>query len=385
MTGTIQVEKIDFGPELARLEPEWEKLLRNCVRPSIFLTFDFVYTSCIHFKGDEKIFFLVFRDADTHDLLAIFPLSRWMRKSYGIKLAVISHGITPQASEVDKPRPIIDRDHEAECWMRFRDYFQHEYKAWDVIDFEELIANSYLPKNLAQLFRLPRFWTKAKVGPESPIVKLDGDWQEFWGKHRKLRKKCRRLERALAENLSYRITNDPSDVECCLKEYVETEIGSWKEGEMVAQNREFYKELFPRLAEKRQLYFGMMYDGDAVVSIEVAYAFLDQIYFCHGTYSPDYAALSPGAVNSCWFIRYFHGKGFVEGDYLAGFSDYNKPWACRIEKTAHIVIRRMGWKNGCLAGLYLGKKVRKKLKCVWGKLPHGTRPETTPEPVMELQ
>ncbi len=380
----IRVEKVDFGPELAGMEPEWEKLLQNSVRPSIFLTFDFVYTSCIHFKGDEQVFFLLFRDADTRELLAIFPLSRWIRKFHGIDLTVISHGITPQASEVDKPRPIIDRNHEVECWNRFRDYFRHEYKAWDVVDFEELIANSYLPNNLAQLFPFPRFWAKAKTGPDSPIIKLDGDWDEFWGKHRKLRKKCRRLERALGENLSYRITNNPADVEQCLKKYIETELGSWKEGEMVAGNRAFYEELLPRLAKKRQLYFGMMYDGDAVVSIEVAYAFLDQVYFCHGTYSPDYAALSPGAVNSCWFIRYFHGKGFVEGDYLAGFSDYNKPWAYRIEKTANVVVRRMGWKNWCMAGLHLGKKVKTKLKHALGKLPKGTRSEPTPEPVTEL-
>ena len=382
MSGAIQVEKRDFGPELVGLEPEWEKLLQHSAHPSIFLTFDFVYTSCIHFKGDEEVFFLLFRDADTRELLAIFPLSRWRRTCHGINLEVISHGITPQTSEVDKPRPIIDRNREAECWMRFRDYFQHECKSWDVIDFEELIASSYLTQNLAQLFSFPRFWTKAKAGPDSPIIKLDGDWEEFWGQHRKLRKKCRHLERALGEKLSYRITNDPSDVERCLKEYIETEISSWKKGEMVAGNRAFYKELFPRLAEKRQLYFGMMYDGDVVVSIEVAYAFQDQIYFCHGTYSSDYAALSPGAVNSCWFIRYFHGKGFVEGDYLAGFSNYNNPWAHRIEKTANVVIRRMNWKNWCLAGLHLGNKLRIKLKRALGR-PRGTRP--APEPVTELE
>lgn len=373
MNRMIQVEKIAFGSEVAGLEHEWEQLLLNSVRPSIFLTFDFVYTSCTHFRNDAKIFFLLFRDADTRNLLAIFPLSRWVRKSYGIELEVISHGVNPQTSEVDKPRPIIDRNHEAECWMRFRDYFLHECRSWDVIDFEELIANSYLPKNLAQLFPFPRFWTKVKAGPDSPMIRLDGEWEEFWGKHRKLRKKCRRLERALGDNLSYRITNDPADAEQCLKEYIETEIGSWKEGEMVAKNRAFYEELFLRLAENRQLYFGMMYDGEAIVSIEVAYAFQDQIYFCHGTYSSDYAALSPGAVNSCWFIRYFHGKGFVEGDYLAGFSDYNKPWAARIERTANVIVRRMGWKNWCLAGFHLGKKIKIKLNRVVGKRPKNSQ------------
>ena len=65
----------------------------------------------------------------------------------------------------------------------------------------------------------------------------------------------------------------------------------------------------------------------------------------------------------------------MEGDYLAGFSDYNKPWAARIEQTANVVVRRMGWKNWYLAGIHLGKKVKTKQKYIAGKRPKNTHPE----------
>lgn len=369
----ICVEKRDFSPDLIELKPEWEALLRKSSRPTIFSTFDYVYISCQHFREDEEIFFLFLRDAETSELIAVFPISKWNEKVYGLNVKVLTHGITPEGSEVDKPYPIIARNKEEACWQRYRDYFKQEYRQWDVIDYDELASESYLNKNLEKLFSFPFYYTKTKSGPGSPIIKLDGEWEGFWSQHRKLRKKCRRLERKLGDGLSYRITNDPADVEACLEAYIKTETRSWKNGEMVAKNRDFYRELMPRLAEKNQLYFGMMHDGDAIVSIEVAYTFMDRVFFCHGTYSPEYASLSPGAVNSCWFIRYFHGKGFVDGDYLAGYADYVSPWAYRREETVDVVVRRMGWKNGYLAMCHLRKKMRAKLRRVAVRRPAGIR------------
>lgn len=377
MTGTIQVERVGFGPGLVALENEWEELLRNSVRPTIFMTFDYVYTSCLHHMEGAEVFFLLLRDAATRSLLAIFPLSLWRRTIHRVGVSVLAHGLPPATTEIDKPCPIIDRTREADCWARFSEYLQHEFTAWDMIELDELIADSYLPNNLATLFPFPRHINRKKKGPDSPIVKLDGAWEEFWGEHRKLRKKCRKLERTLGENLVYRITNDPADVGRCLEQYIDTEIRSWKEGDMVAKNRRFYEALLPKFAKKGQLYFGMMHDRDAVVSIEVAFAYLDRVYFCHGTYLPDYADLSPGMVNSCWFIQNFHGKGFVEGDYLAGFAGYVDPWAYRQERTQHVIIRKTNWKNGYLAAFHLAKKVKVRLARAVRKKPSVAQAKTT--------
>ena len=104
----------------------------------------------------------------------------------------------------------------------------------------------------------------------------------------------------------------------------------------------------------------MMSDKEKVISVEVAYTFKDRVYFAHGTYDPDYAGLSAGTVNSSRLIQFFHGKGYTEGDFLAGYAGYNNPWASRIEKTQDIVIRKMNWKNWYLAFRHLLKKVMQK-------------------------
>ncbi|WP_372845223.1 GNAT family N-acetyltransferase [Pontiella sp.] len=359
MSGRIQIERLEHGPHIAALEPEWEALLRDSVRPTLFSSFDYVQTSLRHLKGGGEVFYLLFREAGSGKLLALFPLSLWNQRVHRVALRVVMHALPPPTTEADKPCPIIHRDHEAECWARFADYFRNDFRAWDMMVLDELIATSHLPGNAERLFPFPGYWTRSKPGPDSPIVKLDGEWEDFWNRHRKLRKKCGRLERRI-ENLSYRVTGDPADVEPCLKAYIETEQASWKEGEMVARHHRFYEELLPKLAAKGQLWFGMMHDAAKVVSVEVAYAYLDKVYFCHGTFLPEYGEHSPGMVNSCWFVRHFHGKGFSEGDYLAGFADYVNPWAHRLEQTRNVVVRRVGWKTGYLAVWHLFGKLKRR-------------------------
>lgn len=341
---------------------EWDALLAESSRPGIFSTFDYISISLKHFQDDEQVFFLFFRDSSDARLIAVFPLSQWQEKNYGVKTTVLTHAVIPEGSEIDKPYPIIAKGQEEACWRRLSGYLKHDFRSWDVLDYDELVAESYLNKGLKELFPFPAYHTKCSPGPQSPIVNLSGEWEDFWNAHRKLRKKCRRLERRIGENLRYRITNDPDDVQQCLDEYIATEKISWKKGEMVAGCEAFYRDLMPVLAARGCLHFGMMYDGDTVVSIEVAYTYEDRVYFSHGTYAPDYAEMSPGAVNSCWFIQYFHGKGFTDGDYLAGYADYVSPWAYRQQETVDIVVRRLGWKNWYLAGCHLITRVLRRMK-----------------------
>ena len=365
MVGTqqdIRVERLPWGPDLCGLEREWDALLERASRPTIFSSFAFVYASCLHFGKGEEVFFLFFRAAASGELLAIFPMSLRLGKIHGIRVRELTHSVTPLGSEIDKPYPIIRHDAERICWERFRDYFCREFRQWDVIAYPEFWSGSYLCMELQKLFPFPRYWVKSSPGPDSPIVQLDGDWDTFWMGHRKLRKKSRKLEKKLGENLSYAVVSNPAEVESCLDDYIATELAGWKAGKFVSspKSQPFYRDLFPKMAAHNRLFFGMMRDRGKVVSVEIAYTFKDRVFFAHGTYDPAYADLSPGTVNSSRLIHYFHGKGFVEGDYLAGFSGYNNPWAHRIEKSVNLIIRRMGWRNGLLAALHLLKKAEKK-------------------------
>jgi len=382
----IRIERVELDPELEKFQPEWDALLEKSTKPTVFSTYDFFFTSCSHFKEDEQVFLLFMRDDATRELLAIYPLSLDRERVHGVEIKVLAHGITTYATDIDKPYPIIREGCEEACWTAFRDWLATMEVPWDVLDYDEFLPGSYLTTRLSELFPFPRYWTRISEGPESPIVRLDGDWDTFWMAHRKLRKKTRRLEKVMGDNLVYQIKQDPADVDQCLSDYIATELISWKAGRFVSHpaKQKFYRDLLPKLAAKNRLVFGMLYDRDKVVSIEVAYLFSDRVFFAHGTYDPAYADLSPGTVNSGWLIRFLHGKGYTEGDYLAGFSSYNNPWACRIEQSVDVVVRRMGWKNWYLAGCHLASRLKRRAarfftrpqdKATGGEDPVGASPE----------
>lgn len=364
MKQAIRIDKIGFDPALCRYKEEWDTLLDQSSRPTIYSSFDYIYTSCIHFKGDEEVYFLFLREASTGELVAIFPISVWNIEFFGVQLVSLTYGITTYKCDIDKPYAIIKKDYEETCWKRYRDYFKKENRAWDILLHDELTEISYLNGHVKKLFPFPFYWTKAKAGPLSPMVCLGGEWDDFWRAHGNMRRKNRRLEKKIGAAFSYRVTSDPADVERCLNEYIAVEAMGYKAGEGVSneENQIFYHDLLPKLAQKGQVFFGMMYDGSNVISAEISYTYLDRVYFALGTYNPEYASCSPGTVSTSRFIQYFYGKGYKEGDFLAGFAHYVNPWACRQEKTTDVVIRRMGWKNWYVAARYIGRMIKNKLK-----------------------
>jgi CelD/BcsL family acetyltransferase involved in cellulose biosynthesis len=350
----INVEKISFGAALCAYSEEWDELLLRSSYPSIYSSFDFVYTSCVHGRQEETLFFLFFREAATGELLAIFPLSLWAEERFGIKLRVLAHAVTTSFTEVDKPYPILKEGCETRCWERFKVYFQREYTGWDVIDFDTFWADSYLAREIKPLFPFPRYCAKVIPGPESPLVNLEGDWEAFWNQYRLVRRKTLRIEEEIGERLSYLLTNDLDDIERCLRQHVETERLGWKAGKGVSEEgtERLYFDLLPKLAARKQVYFSIMYDGEVVMSSAFSYVFLDKVYFVQITYNPAYSAMSPGIVNLAHMIQYFMGKGYGVGDFLCGAAHYAYPWAARIEKTVDVTIHRMGMKGWMLAMRY---------------------------------
>lgn len=358
------VEKLDFGSGLIELKGEWDDLLLRSSRPSIYSSFDYIYTSCTHFKKSEEIFFLFFRAKEDGRLLAIFPVSVWIDTVHGVRLRRVEHGITPVTTEVDKPYPVIDRDCETACWTRFTGHLRKEFRQWDVFAFDELWVESGLNRHLRKLFPLPAYWKKTRPGPDSPIFALDGEWNDFWNAHHHVRSKIRRIEKQLGDRLSFFTTSDPEDVERCLDAYIATEQASTKKEEslMRKEKQRFYRELFPKLAAKGRLWFAMLYDGDTVMAAHVSYVFGDRVYFALCTFNPEYRNFSPGLVLHFRFLQFFHGKGFSEGDFLAGYAHYLNPWASYSEKTVNIQVRKIGWKNGYVAMRHLMGKIGARCK-----------------------
>ncbi len=363
----LLVEKVQFSQQLLELEDEWESLLEKSTKPSIYGSLDFIYTFLKHLykkPGEANdVFFILMRDSEDRQLRAIFPMSLWKEKKYNKIVSTLSHGITIDNTDVDKPYPVIHRDYEAESWSMLKYYFENEYTQWDRLLYDELIKESCLNQLSKKLFSLPRYFVRETPGALSPIVNLSGNWPDFEAKHRNLRKKAKRIEKKLTNGYAYKIYHKVEDMQACLEKYIKTELSSWK-ANMGVSDKKFsgiYAELLLKLARKNRVYFGVLYDGNDVVSIEMSYVYLNTVYFAHGTYNPAYRNLSPGSVSTSKFIEFFHGKNYIDGDFLAGYAFYISSWAERMESTKNIEVFKVNKFFFYCAFFSLLIKIKKKL------------------------
>lgn len=372
MAGSLMVEYFDFADISHTLIEEWEGLLELSTRPSIYASYIYIDTSVRHYVDEEtkSVFCLFLREKSSKKLVAIFPMSRGERPCYGKKVRMLEHAITTHNSDVDKPYPIIHQDYEESAWLAFRDYFSKEYTDWDWIEYAELIPESSLNNNLRKLFSWPFFYAKKNAGPVSPIVDLKQSIDSYWAGHRNMRKKYRRIKKVLGENYSYKVVTDADQMEKCIHLYIETEKLSWKvnQGLSEATGEDFYRELVSRLSAKGQVCFGILYDGELPVSIELSFMYLDKVYFAHGTYNSTYQKLSPGSVSTSKFIEHFLEKGYSEGDFLAGFAHYINAWAEKIYPTKDTVIFKINGLFVYYVSMWLKEKLRLLPKRIWNKI-----------------
>ncbi len=133
-------------------------------------------------------------------------------------------------------------------------------------------------------------------------------------------------------------------------------------------NRQFYEELLPLLAEKELIHVGILYDGNRAVSVEITYTFMDRAFFSLGTYNTHYSHLSPGTVSTALFIRYFFSKGMSYGDFLAGFANYVNPLAEKVEMSKEIVVFKINYIFIYYATVILWNKIGSKIRKIGTKL-----------------
>lgn len=371
MIDALSVKQFSFDESLHHLREEWDSLLKLSTRPSVYACFDYITLAVKYFAHTaERTFVLVMRDAQSNQLLAIFPMSVGVRKCFKRQVKVLEHCVTTHNSDVDKPYPIIHKNYESECWRRFKDYITKDFIDWDWLEYDELIPESQLNNSLQKFFKLPRYYAKQNPGPVSPIVGLEGDWENFWSQHRNMRKKARRMQKKLTGGYRYQVFYDEKDMPGCLQEYIATEEVGWKAEKGVSEpmGQKFYAELLPKLARDNRVCFGTLYDGEQAVSTELSYVFLDTVYFAHGTYHPDYHHLSPGTVSTSLFIKHFFGKGFKAGDFLAGFASYVNPLAKKIDTTKDTVVYKINGIFFYYAVMVLLKKSRSKTKRIFRRI-----------------
>jgi hypothetical protein len=340
----LELSKIDNFKQLASLENEWCELHSRCSYPSIFNSFDYLYSACVHFQvRQEELYILLVRNLDTNKLVAIFPFCLTNFHWHRIKFNVI---IYAGLNEADKPYPIIDGQFEEAAWKIAIAHIKKDSNKWNFLELVEIQEGLNALEILIREFKMIKFHKKVRNDVESPIFELNISWLEFWDKHKKMRKRIRKMESDFPQNMEFKVYTDIEELDYCMRNYIELESRSWKAAKKIGvsssvKKLKFYSDFFKRLSSHNQLFFGFLYVDEKLVSAEIAYTQNTNVYFSHGVFDKVYAKYSPGMVSTSLFLKYFIESEYKKGDFLGGFAHYVNPWASQLIKSNNITIYRL--------------------------------------------
>ncbi len=342
-----QITLVESAEKVLSLKQEWDALHQRCSCRSIYNSFDFIYTSIKHFgSSSERLFFICVRTQADQSLRAVFPFSLsdyyWrMGKFRGVLLA--------GREESDKAYPIIETTYEESIWPEVLRFLNSHNERWQFIDLEEVRENSPAEIAIKKHFN-KGYLVHSNPDAISPIIDLNESWDDFWAKHRKMRKRVRKVESSFGDEFRFEIIEQQSDAMQALERYIELEKNSWKSKAKVGIGKSpetiaFYKEYFNLLSKQDQLFYAFLYKGEQLVSAEIAYTLGTTVYFSHGCFNSQFKNLSPGMVSTCLFLKHFFNKHYQDGDFLGGFAQYINPWASELRPSKNLIVIRKNIKT----------------------------------------
>lgn len=339
-TSDISIKCYETTEDIFSLKESWEELHKDSVVSSVYNSFVFIYESLQVFNTDEvtkKVFTLT--DVNTDSVIAIFPMQK-SKKSWGW-LAFNSLETTALSEIMDKPFPIIRNDCHDICWQVFITHLKNNILDWDHFFLRDIPSSFPALKLLPDLCSDQDLICQVEYDSNSTEISIEGEWDEFWAKHRSMRRNLNKIERDFDSRLVFTVHED--NWQSCLERYIELENKGWKKGLGVTENEEttiFYKRLCEQLNASGQLKFGFLTIDDQLVTATIAYTYGDTVYFPQGCYDPEYRKYSPNMVNLTYFIRHFYGTKYKKVDFLCGYADFISKWSDAEIKTYDVNIYR---------------------------------------------
>ena len=186
----MTVQLINTTEAWLGLRDDWDELVAGNSFPSVFMTFDYLWTAFGTFhQHDSELFLVAIHDA-RGELIGIAPFRRTRHRQQGFTLRVLEYVTT---WEVDKPYPIFKVGCEEHCWNEIHGFLERHRSEWDALELMEVPVDLPATATLRQLFCAPAYQVVTQPGPAGPIIDLTQTWAQFLSAHPKYARALRRL------------------------------------------------------------------------------------------------------------------------------------------------------------------------------------------------
>ena len=206
----IFIKCFETDEDIFALKASWEELHKNCGVPSVYNSFMFIYESIQAFKDNEvtrKIFTLA--DENTNQLMAIFPMQKY--KNFWMSIPFNSLETTALNEIMDKPFPLIRAGFHDICWKAMFSHLKNNVPDWDHLSLEEIPSSYPVLELLPEICLEQNLIYQVEFDSISTEVNVDGNWNDFWLKHKKMRRNISKLERFFEERLLFTVHDNRSE------------------------------------------------------------------------------------------------------------------------------------------------------------------------------
>jgi CelD/BcsL family acetyltransferase involved in cellulose biosynthesis len=339
---------------LARLGPEWNRLLARSTTRSPFLAFGWMeawWESREQRPGRSQPYILVAR-TQAGEACGILPLYRRAPAIPGSGPTILRlMGIGAACPEhLDA---IVDAEDAAEIIAAMLDRLAAERTAWDVLDLTDLAEDAAILPALAAWGARHHFDVRTRQLEECPYVAIDGDYAPYIcslsaSHRRKLRVHGQRLEDQYRVELE--VASEPAAASAALEELFRLHALRWtakhERSRFDSERlRAFHRRVVPTLAADDAVrMFLLRCDGRAVAA---GYTFCqDEVMYAYQVgFDPAFASLNVGRLLFGRMLEYCFEHGIRRFDFLRGRERYKGDWTDLSHATlgCEVAANARGW------------------------------------------
>lgn len=323
----VKIAGID---EFRESKDAWNEFVLSMSIPSIFCTWEWVYTWWEHFGGEyEPVVLFVY---DGAELKGILPLASHKNGSKGGLLSGRKLSYCASTDLYPDHLDVICHPEDANgCLSALFNFLSSEYTDWDVLHVSNLSEGSGLTSYLNG--REPGLDAEIRQSSVAPYVGLSGSFEEYIKTFdSKQRNNIKRRQKKLYEQHGFGYSScDPSKTTEGLKTLFELHESRAKRKNIVSTFKgtrlfEFHKGLLHRTGENGWTWLRFIRKEEEIISAFYGFALGGHLFGYQMGIDPDWEQYGPGSVLIYEIIREAFSRGYKEYDLLRGNEGYKRDW-----------------------------------------------------------
>lgn len=340
---TINITLLTTWTEYAALEHEWNSLLLQSDSNNAFLTWEWISAWCSTLGKDAKLWIMLARHTQTHQLLGIAPMMVRWRQIKGVpiirELAFLSSG----KAAPDHVDFILHSAYQDELVVELAAFFRVQKKSWDLVHLEGCKNNANAIKILKQGNQRVDYYPVT-----CPYLALPESWADYLkGLDKKRRYKMgsyrRKLETAYPDRVTYQCISQHDDQDSAISElfnlHQQTQEAQGRTGAFALEaNKAFHALLVKRFLANDwlRLYF-LRVDNKAIATL-YSFNYNGIISFYTTGFDSEWKAYSPGQQIIYYALEQAINERAKEFDFLRGAEDYKFTMTKTVREDIRVII-----------------------------------------------